>query len=66
MASVTGNHRYKPGERAPHAGIYRTIHTAHRRTHENSFRKNQKFPPCKQCGDAVRFEPVSNPAKRLA
>ena len=59
MATAIGSNRYKAGDRAPQAGIYRVIHTAHRRGHENSFRRNQIFPACKQCGKAVRFELVA-------
>lgn len=60
MASVTGSSRFRPGDRAPVSGVYRVIHTAHRSPHENSFRKSQTFPPCKQCAKAVRFELVSD------
>jgi hypothetical protein len=66
MASATGKNHYRPGERAPAPGIYRVLHTAHRQNHENSFRRGQVFPACKQCGKAVRFEllEIAEKAKR--
>ena len=51
---------YKPGEQIPASGIYKVIHSTHRRAHENIFAAGQTFPPCKHCGDKVRFQAVNS------
>jgi hypothetical protein len=55
-----------PGELCTKSGIYQVTHHAHRVTHNVLVRKDDRFPRCNECGDAVRFglvkqvsEPVS-------
>jgi len=50
--------RFAPGEIAPHSAVYRVLHAKHRAPHEVTLLEGQKFPPCRQCGDDVRFEVV--------
>jgi hypothetical protein len=40
----------------PHSGIYRVLHQKHRLPHEVTLLRDQKFPRCAQCQDAVVFE----------
>lgn len=47
---------YKPGHRVPRTGIYRIYHDLHRLMHEAALVEGTRFPLCKQCKDAVRFE----------
>ena len=44
------------------SGIYRATHGDHRLAHEVTLLAGQKFPPCKVCGRAVRFELVREAA----
>jgi hypothetical protein len=55
----------RPGERAQSSGVYRAIHLRHRMPHEITVLEGETFPPCKRCGDNVRFELVCA-APRLA
>ncbi|MFL6387241.1 MAG: hypothetical protein ACJ71U_07110 [Terriglobales bacterium] len=41
-----------------HSGIYQVIHREHRMAHKVLVRAGDQFPPCNQCGDAVRFRLV--------
>ena len=59
MATATAR-SYKPGEQIPASGIYKVIHRTHRHAHENIFAAGQTFPPCKHCGDKVRFQAVNS------
>jgi hypothetical protein len=53
---------YRPGESVPETGVYSAIHEAHRPVHEVVLRKDDIFPMCGKCGEAVRFElVVENP-----
>lgn len=47
---------YKPGQRVPRTGIYRIYHDLHRLMHEAALIEGARFPACKKCGDAVKFE----------
>jgi hypothetical protein len=49
---------YRPGESVPETGVYSAIHDAHRPVHEVVLRKDDIFPLCAKCGNAVRFELV--------
>ena len=59
MATATAK-SYKPGEPIPASGIYQVIHKTHRRAHENIFAAGEIFPPCKRCGEKVRFQAVNS------
>jgi hypothetical protein len=48
--------KYRPGEIVPESGIYRVTHRVHRLMHEATLLAGDKFPICKQCTMAVRFE----------
>lgn len=50
--------RLKTGEPIPASGIYRVHHAAHRLPHEVTLIKDEIFPRCQKCRDAVEFEPV--------
>jgi hypothetical protein len=43
---------------APETGIYRVVHLAHRLPHEVVVLKEERFPRCAKCDDAVIFELV--------
>jgi hypothetical protein len=47
---------FETGEIAPETGIYLVVHSAHRLPHEVVVIKEQRFPKCQKCGDAVLFE----------
>lgn len=45
----------KPGDRAPQSGVYQSSHVRHRAVHSVTVLKGEVFPPCKRCGDQVRY-----------
>ena len=47
-----------PGETAPHCGIYRVYHHAHRAPHEVSIERGAVLPQCRVCGTRVQFAPM--------
>lgn len=50
----------------PENGVYRVIHESHRLMHEASLIKGDRFPICKQCKSAVRFQlrrAINNPSQ---
>jgi hypothetical protein len=46
---------YRPGEAAPAAGIYEVLHADHRAAHTAIVLRDEIFPACRTCKDAVRF-----------
>lgn len=46
---------FVPGDTVPLSGVYRVEHKSHRLMHEATLLGNSRFPRCKRCGDAVRF-----------
>lgn len=50
--------RFKPGEIVPVSGIYRVEHKTHRLMHEAALLVQSRFPLCRRCDTAVRFELV--------
>jgi hypothetical protein len=51
-----GGQVFKPGEECPLSGIYRVVHDqVHTKDHEVTCVYRDKFPPCNDCGDQVRF-----------
>lgn len=50
--------RYAPGELSPRSGIYRIFHAGHRPDHEAAMLAGERFPKCRICGAAVRFQLV--------
>jgi hypothetical protein len=46
---------FRPGDTAPVAGIYDVVHDAHRPPHTAILLKDETFPACRTCKDAVRF-----------
>ena len=49
---------FRTGERITRSGIYQVIHRKHRVPHEVTLLKEQIFPICAKCHDAVRFRLV--------
>ena len=47
-----------PGATAPHSGVYRVYHYAHRAPHEVSIERGTVLPPCHVCGARVQFAPM--------
>ena len=63
--SIVGK-KYRPGDVVPESGIYRVTHDSHRLMHEATLLQDQRFPICKKCKHAVRFElrrAVKNPTR---
>jgi CheY-like chemotaxis protein len=56
MTEGARTHRFSPGELSPRSGVYRIFHAAHRPVHEAAMLAGERFPRCRVCGDAVRFE----------
>ena len=48
--------RHRPGQLVPESGVYRVTHDAHRLMHEATLLAGDRFPLCRQCRRAVRFE----------
>lgn len=53
-------HLFHPGGLIRESGIYLVHHSDHRTCHEVTLLRNEVFPRCTQCGDAVSFELVRN------
>ena len=53
----TGTHQtaYRTGESVPVTGVYSVTHDGHRLPHEVLILKNERFPRCAKCSDAVVF-----------
>ena len=49
---------FKTDEFVPQSGIYRVRHRKHRLPHEVTLLKDQQFPRCSKCQNAVVFELV--------
>src|SRR5579859_3275805 len=49
---------FRTEERIPQSGIYEVIHSKHRLPHEVTLLRNEKFPRCAKCQDAVKFRLV--------
>jgi hypothetical protein len=50
------NESYKPGEEVPKSGIYKVTHDKnHEQEHEVTAVIGERFPPCRGCGQGVRF-----------
>ncbi|HZU21822.1 MAG TPA: response regulator [Terriglobales bacterium] len=58
MAERAGEKRFAPGELSPRSGVYRITHDGHRPDHEAVVMGGVRFPQCRICGHAVRFELV--------
>src|SRR5579872_4008288 len=60
LTSMNGEKRAKfnTGERVPHGGTYRIIHTGHRLPGEVSLLAGAVFPRCSKCNQHVEFEAV--------
>ncbi len=48
--------RFATGDTVPVTGLYVVHHAAHRLPHEALLLKDEKFPRCAKCADAVQFE----------
>jgi hypothetical protein len=49
---------FRTDELVPQSGIYRVRHQKHRLPHEVTLLRDQQFPKCAKCQDAVLFEVV--------
>jgi len=47
---------FQTGEVIPQSGIYRVRHRKHRLPHEVTLLRDQEFPRCAKCQNAVTFE----------
>ena len=47
---------FETGHIVPVTGIYRVVHAGHRLPHEVVILKDEEFPRCAKCSDAVLFE----------
>lgn len=55
-ATAPSRATFRPGQSVPVSGIYRVTHgDAHRAAHELTLKKGEVFPPCRRCGQQVRF-----------
>jgi hypothetical protein len=50
--------RHKTGWQVPYSGIYRVYHKEHRLPHQVTLLKENSFPACAKCKEAVHFELV--------
>lgn len=50
--------RFVPGAIAPHSGVYRVHHYAHRMPHLVFVSAGTVMPECRRCGDKVTFSPI--------
>ena len=48
--------KYRPGELVVKSGVYRVFHDSHRLMHQVTLEEGARFPACRRCGGAVRFE----------
>jgi len=48
--------KFRPRQSVVESGVYRVIHDPHRLMHQVTLPRGARFPECKRCGDAVRFE----------
>ena len=48
--------KYHPGQPVVESGVYRVFHDSHRLLHQVTLLRGARFPECKRCGSAVRFE----------
>jgi hypothetical protein len=56
MTGSSSGQIFKPGEECPLSGVYRVVHDfGHTKEHEVTCIYGEKFPPCSNCGDCVRF-----------
>jgi hypothetical protein len=56
---------FRTGDPIPQTGIYRVIHKLHRLPHEVTLLRNQDFPRCAKCKDAVKFELARAVSERM-
>jgi hypothetical protein len=56
VTDLVTNIRYRSGLAIPRTGIYTVRHKQHRLPHQVTLLKDQVFPPCAQCNQAVEFE----------
>jgi|SRR5437588_12692534 len=54
----TARSTFRTGEQIPESGIYQVIHREHRLPHEVTLLRDEIFPKCAKCHDAVVFELV--------
>jgi hypothetical protein len=49
---------YLSGQKVPSSGIYQVRHKKHRLPHQVTLLRDQQFPPCARCGNAVQFKVI--------
>jgi hypothetical protein len=54
-AMTSRERSFATGDVVPETGIYRVVHTSHRLPHEVVILKDDHFPRCAKCKDAVLF-----------
>jgi hypothetical protein len=48
--------KHRPGQVVPKDGVYRVTHDKHRLMHLVTLLEGSRFPACRRCGPALRFE----------
>jgi hypothetical protein len=60
----------QPRDVCAQGGLYEVIHQAHREPHKVVVSTGDVFPPCRKCGEAVRFrllmQAIGDPARARA
>lgn len=56
MEGSTPGTDLKPGEICNQSGLYLVTHQAHRLPHKVVISQGDLLPPCRHCGEAVRFQ----------
>lgn len=54
VVSITREY-FRVGDRAPSSGIYRAVHSSHRKSHTVIIIRGDPFPHCRFCKDAAVF-----------
>jgi hypothetical protein len=58
--------QFSPGDVVPTSGIYTVVHDkSHSQAHEVTCVRGEPFPPCRGCGQGVRFL-LARAAKHLS
>jgi hypothetical protein len=51
---------FSPNSEVLEAGVFWVHHYQHRESHLVRFTRGEQFPPCRKCGERVRYERAIN------